>query len=59
MDKLYEALKTIKEHCASQEKTCKGCPLNISTEACNFFDETPEGWDIERFADSQQNEKEE
>lgn len=52
MDKLYEALKTIKEHCASQGKTCKGCPLNTASDnsACNIFDDPPEEWDIEQFA---------
>lgn len=51
MDKLYEALKTIKEHCASQGKTCKGCPLNTASDnsACNIFDDPPEEWDIEQF----------
>ncbi len=51
MDKqLYEALKTIKEHCASQGATCKGCPLNTDPDCgCIFFDDTPEDWNIEYF----------
>jgi len=47
---LYEALKTIKEHCTSQGLSCKGCQLNIGNDAaCDFFDDAPEDWDIEQF----------
>lgn len=52
MDKqLYEALKTIKEHCTSQKNTCVGCPLDTNpTYGCMIDSNTwPEDWDIEQF----------
>jgi len=45
---IYETLKTIKEYCASQGTTCKGCPLNTDPDCgCVFFNDTPEDWNIE------------
>ncbi|WP_367569319.1 hypothetical protein [Lacrimispora sp.] len=47
-DKLYEALNTIKEHCALQGNSCKGCLLSTDTvyDGCDFLDENPVDWDL-------------
>lgn len=46
--KLYGALKIIKDHCASQGNTCKGCLLSTDTvyDGCDFLDENPVDWDL-------------
>ena len=31
---LYEALRTIKDYCASKDNTCEGCPLIDSDDCC-------------------------
>lgn len=47
--KLYEALNTIKNHCASQGNSCKGCLLNTDMVygGCDFMDKNPVDWDLE------------
>lgn len=47
-DKLYEALNTVREHCAKRGRACKGCLLNTDTVygGCDFLDENPEDWDL-------------
>lgn len=44
--KLYDALLTIKEYCASND-TCKDCPLIDSADCCIFTtDKAPCDWEL-------------
>ena len=43
---LYEALRTIKDYCASKN-TCEDCPLIDSDDCCIFIKETaPSNWKL-------------
>lgn len=49
--KLYEALKTIQEHCSSNIG-CAGCPLDVEPEEDGYigcFNLAPADWNIEHF----------
>lgn len=49
MDKLYEAIQTIKEECTRHERGCIGCQLETKDGYC-LLDESngnPGDWDLE------------
>lgn len=59
-DRLHEALKTVKDYCASRGDTCKGCLLNTDLVygGCDFMDENPQDWDLGFLKDGDSNGKE-